>query len=93
MIRESTNVVQWFYVESNSNPADHASRGLTTAALQQSSLYTGPDFLLSPDFESLSIVTVNKEINSPQHSSGGIKGSSHLVTAIEVLQLARVSSS
>ena len=37
----------WFYVPTTSNPADHASRGLTIESLlkPQSSWFTGPEFL------------------------------------------------
>ena len=35
----------WFYVESEENPADHASRGLKVADLMDSNWFTGPKFL------------------------------------------------
>ena len=36
---------QWRYVPTNENPADHASRGLTTSELLSSTWLTGPRFL------------------------------------------------
>ena len=44
-IRNSTDPGQWFYVETDKNPADHASRGLTVAELMESNWFTGPKFL------------------------------------------------
>ena len=44
-IRNSTMPEDWFYVPSSLNPADHASRGLTTSEMKTSSWNTGPPFL------------------------------------------------
>ncbi|XP_055368558.1 uncharacterized protein LOC114864937 [Betta splendens] len=44
-IRETTNPAQWYYVETDQNPADHASRGLKVEELMNSSWFTGPKFL------------------------------------------------
>lgn len=44
-IRETTDPGQWFYVDTEHNPADHASRGLKVAELLKSNLLTGPKFL------------------------------------------------
>ena len=45
-IRDLTDPNSWFYVETNSNPADEASRGLTARHLVESSRWlTGPEFL------------------------------------------------
>ncbi|CAI5660438.1 unnamed protein product [Oreochromis niloticus] len=44
-IRDSTDPKQWFYIESDQNPADHASRGLKVADLLSSNWLTGPKFL------------------------------------------------
>ena len=45
-IRDLTDPNAWFYVATNNNPADEASRGLTTKQLVEGSLWlTGPEFL------------------------------------------------
>lgn len=44
-IQEHSSPDQWHYVDTKSNPADHASRGLTPQELQKSSWITGPAFL------------------------------------------------
>ncbi|KAK3087993.1 hypothetical protein FSP39_013221 [Pinctada imbricata] len=57
VIRESTDVSQWHYVESNSNPADHASRGLNIKEMNSSTWFTGPRFLWQDKIESESVCT------------------------------------
>ena len=44
-IQEQSSPDQWHYVDTKSNPADHASRGLSPQGLQKSSWITGPAFL------------------------------------------------
>ncbi|XP_035863972.1 uncharacterized protein LOC118496432 [Sander lucioperca] len=44
-IRETTDPAQWYYIDTDQNPADHASRGLKVAELMNSSWLTGPKFL------------------------------------------------
>ena len=44
-VRDNSCPESWFYVPTSINPADHASRGMTTAQLIQSNWFTGPDFL------------------------------------------------
>ncbi|KAJ8375844.1 hypothetical protein SKAU_G00064240 [Synaphobranchus kaupii] len=48
-IRSSTNPDQWRHVSSESNPADHASRGLSAVQLKESNWLNGPDFLWQQD--------------------------------------------
>ncbi|XP_071642983.1 uncharacterized protein [Temnothorax longispinosus] len=49
-IQELTANAHWKYVPGTSNPADCASRGLTTAQLQSHSLWwTGPPWILTPE--------------------------------------------
>ncbi|XP_011883893.1 PREDICTED: uncharacterized protein LOC105571036, partial [Vollenhovia emeryi] len=49
-IEELTPAAHWRYIPGTSNPADCASRGLTTAQLQNRSLWwTGPPWILNPD--------------------------------------------
>ena len=45
-IRDLTNPCSWMYIDTESNPADHASRGLTASQLLQGSTWLfGPEFL------------------------------------------------
>ncbi|XP_054607429.2 uncharacterized protein [Nothobranchius furzeri] len=44
-IKATTDVNQWYHVQSEDNPADHASRGLSADRLVASNWFTGPDFL------------------------------------------------
>lgn len=44
-IQEHSSPAQWHYVDTKSNPADHASRGLNPQQLPKSSWFTGPAFL------------------------------------------------
>lgn len=44
-IKESTKPLQWKYVTSEDNPADHASRGLKAKDLIASNWFSGPRFL------------------------------------------------
>lgn len=44
-IQEHSSPNQWHYVDTKSNPADHASRGLNPQQLPKSSWFTGPAFL------------------------------------------------
>lgn len=46
-IRQSTRPEQWYYVPSELNPADHASRSIPASQLQATSWLTGP-FLYKP---------------------------------------------
>ena len=44
-IQEKSSVKQWKYVDTKSNPADEASRGVRPKDLSKSKWITGPDFL------------------------------------------------
>lgn len=44
-IRDTTDPAQWYYIDTDQNPADHASRGLKVADLINSNWFTGPKFL------------------------------------------------
>ena len=50
-IQEKSSVKQWRYVDTKSNPADDASRGLRPRELSKSKWITGPDFLWQPEDE------------------------------------------
>ena len=52
LIRDFTSSNQWRYVDTSSNRADDASRGLSGAALlQQQRWIKGPQFLWKPETE------------------------------------------
>ena len=52
VIRDLTELTQWRYVQSNENPADHASRGMDgRSVLQQRKWMQGPDFLWQNEHE------------------------------------------
>ncbi|XP_067369271.1 uncharacterized protein [Channa argus] len=59
-IKSSTDPKQWHFVQSEDNPADHASRGLTAEQLVASNWFTGPDFLWEKE---LPIGTVVEEVS------------------------------
>lgn len=44
-VRDHSNPESWFYIPSDQNPADHASRGLLVNDLTKSNWFTGPEFL------------------------------------------------
>lgn len=44
-IRDKTDPAQWHYIDTEQNPADHASRGLKVSELISSNWLTGPKFL------------------------------------------------
>lgn len=45
LIRETTDPKQWYYIDTDQNPADHASRGLNVVDLMSSTWLTGPNIL------------------------------------------------
>ena len=56
-IRDETSPEQWRYVEGKENPADEASRGLTTREFLDSQRWlSGPSFLHNPQLEPLNSV-------------------------------------
>ncbi len=48
-IRRSSNPEQWRYVPTDQNPADHATRFVPAAHLQNTNWLSGPKFLLMPE--------------------------------------------
>lgn len=50
-IRHASDPKQWFYVPTDRNPADYASRGTTVDELLASDWFTGPSFLWEKDIE------------------------------------------
>ena len=56
-IRDSSSPDQWKYVESNDNPADDASRGLSSQKLMEDCRWlNGPLFLWQPELQMTSTV-------------------------------------
>lgn len=64
-IKSLTDPQQWHYVQSEHNPADHASRGLDVKQLLTSNWLNGPDFLWQRE---LNIENANVEVmhNDPE---------------------------
>ena len=79
-IRDLTDPNSWFYVETNSNNADEASRGLTARQLVESSHWlTGPEFL----WESGTFKPENVEVSPLQESDPEVKKASVLSTEVK----------
>ena len=65
VIREVTNVDQWRYVESEKNPADYASRGLSVnKMLECKDWFDGPDFIWKSESEWPSATKVDNALSS-----------------------------
>lgn len=45
MIQDASEPEQWRYIETSTNPADLATRGITVKALLESNWLCGPHFL------------------------------------------------
>ncbi|KAL6479864.1 hypothetical protein MHYP_G00108970 [Metynnis hypsauchen] len=69
-IRETTDSAQWYYVDTNQNPADHASRGLNVTELISSNWFTGPKFLwereISTPKSTLELLVGDPEVKTTQ---------------------------
>lgn len=50
-IRRTTHPNQWYYIPSDLNPTDHATRSIPAAQLQRSNWLSGPDFLYCDQVE------------------------------------------
>ena len=68
-IRQTTDPDQWFYVPTDANPADHASRGLGVEDLISSNWFTGPDFLWGPDLPTDRTITKELQEGDPEVKS------------------------
>lgn len=55
IIRDATEPHQWHYIESASNPADQASRGLHASEINNSAWLIGPPLLGKPNIETQSV--------------------------------------
>ena len=65
-IRNSTTPQQWFYVPTNENPADNASRGTTVDELLSSDWLMGPKFLWEKEIHPPASETVELPIGDPE---------------------------
>ena len=66
-IRDCTSPDQWNYVETKENPADDASRGLSSQQLNETSRWlTGPAFLWQPDFRPVEQESWNPAPDDPE---------------------------
>lgn len=65
-IRKSTNPRQWFYVPSEENPADSASRGKSVTELLSSNWFTGPSFLWVWDLPTTQTVELEPSLGDPE---------------------------
>lgn len=81
-IQDKTSISQWRYVDTKTNPADEASRGLRARELAQSKWIQGPDFLWKPETEWG--VTLNQSVGDAELLSGDpeIKKVVSLATAV-----------
>ena len=78
-IRDLTDPNSWFYVDTNSNPADEASRGLTAKQLVEGSRWlTGPKFL----WESRPCKPEKVEVSPLQESDPELKKASVLTKEV-----------
>ncbi|KAL7841403.1 hypothetical protein SRHO_G00250940 [Serrasalmus rhombeus] len=65
-IHRSTSPKQWFYVSTDENPADNASRGRTVDELLSSNWFTGPRFLWERELETPSEVVQDLSVGDPE---------------------------
>ena len=80
-IQEHSSPDQWHYVDTKSNPADHASRGLNPQGLQKSNWITGPAFLWKD--KSCWPVNEAKEIFTLSEDDPEVKNKVALVTSTD----------
>ena len=65
-IQSLTDPRQWHFVPTDSNPADHASRGLTAEQLITSNWFTGPDFLWQRELPQEGEIMVGEVTDDPE---------------------------
>ena len=80
-IQEHSSPDQWRYVDIKSNPADHASRGLTPQGLSTSNWITGLAFLWKDEVHWSA--TVSDESSKLSEDDPEVKTSASLVTATD----------
>ncbi|XP_028408200.1 uncharacterized protein LOC114530778 [Dendronephthya gigantea] len=72
-IQDHTSVDQWRYVESKSNPADEASRGVKAKEISESKWLSGPSFLWKPEEQWPSNNQENQHIRELSSSDPEVK--------------------
>ncbi|KAL6490035.1 hypothetical protein MHYP_G00003800 [Metynnis hypsauchen] len=65
-IHHTTSPKQWFYVSTDENPADNASRGRSVDELLSSNWFTGPRFLWEKEIETPSEVIQDLSVGDPE---------------------------
>ena len=65
-IRHASAPKQWFYVPTDENPADDASRGKTVDELLSSDWFTGPSFLWKREIEMPTEVPLELPVGDPE---------------------------
>ena len=65
-IRHASDPKQWFYVPTDENPADYASRGKTVDELLSSDWFTGPSFLWKREIEMPTEVPLELPVGDPE---------------------------
>lgn len=65
-IRRGSDPKQWFYVPTDENPADYASRGKTVDELLSSDWFTGPSFLWKGEIEVPTEVLLELPVGDPE---------------------------
>lgn len=89
LIRDSSNIDQWKYVPSKSNPADHASRGLSVEELSTKKQWLqGPEFLWKSESE-WPILTA-KDIDEEECDEN--EGVSEIIVQAATVQEKQISS-
>ncbi|KAI4894218.1 hypothetical protein NFI96_016670, partial [Prochilodus magdalenae] len=65
-IRQGSSPKQWFYVSTDENPADNASRGTSIDELLSSNWFTGPQFLWEMEIETPVEVIQELPVGDPE---------------------------
>ncbi|XP_039475082.1 uncharacterized protein LOC120442538 [Oreochromis aureus] len=93
-IKESTQPMQWKFVASDLNPADHASRGLKAKDLITSNWFSGPSFLWQEKLPHGEVKVGKPDAEDPEVRKAGVLHTTTETffgrTFSEILQLAKV---
>lgn len=82
-IHQSTHPDQWFYVRTQDNPADHASRSVPASHLTQTTWFTGPSFLYKSKLGPASTKETYELVNSETDTEIRSEVSSYLTKTQE----------
>ena len=66
IIRSNTDTKKWRHIDTKNNPADHASRGLSTEELMRSNWFSGPEFLWEKEIPTSKEEIPNIRIGDPE---------------------------